>query len=134
MGFREAAEYHLNRAIKFLNLNEDTAMALLEPRKSLEVTFSVRMDDGRVRQFKGYRVQHTDVLGPAKGGIRFHPNVDMDEVKALATLMSIKCCVIGLPYGGGKGGVTVNTKELSESELERVSRGIYSGNCADYFY
>jgi len=123
MGFREAAEYHLNRAIKLLNLNEETAMALLEPRKSLEVTFPVRMDDGLVRQFKGYRVQHTDVLGPAKGGIRFHPNVDMNEVKALATLMSIKCCVIGLPYGGGKGGVTVNTKELSERELERLSRG-----------
>jgi len=123
MGFREAAEHHLNRSIKLLNLNEETAMALLEPRKSLEVTFPVRMDDGRVRQFKGYRVQHTDVLGPAKGGIRFHPNVDMNEVKALATLMSIKCCVIGLPYGGGKGGVTVNTKELSEGELERLSRG-----------
>ncbi|MGI6588479.1 MAG: Glu/Leu/Phe/Val family dehydrogenase [Peptococcia bacterium] len=123
MSFNGTAAYQLKRAIELLKLNDETAKALLEPRRSLEVTFSVRMDDGSVRVFKGYRVQHTDVMGPAKGGIRFHPNVDLDEVKALATLMSIKCSVIGLPYGGGKGGVTVNTKELSEGELERVSRG-----------
>lgn len=123
MGFRETAEYHLEKAINLLGLDEETAKALLEPRRALEVTFSVRMDNGKVKVFKGYRVQHSDVLGPVKGGIRFHPNVDFNEVKALATLMSIKCSVIGLPYGGGKGGVTVNTKELSEGELERLSRG-----------
>jgi len=123
LSFNGTAAYQLKRAIELLKLNDETAKALLEPRRSLEVTFSVRMDDGRIRVFKGYRVQHTDVLGPVKGGIRFHPNVDLDEVKALATLMSIKCSVIGLPYGGGKGGVTVNTKELSEGELERLSRG-----------
>jgi len=123
MGFRETAEHHLEKAIKLLSLDEETAKALLEPRRALEVTFSVRMDNGKIRVFKGYRVQHSDALGPVKGGIRFHPNVDFDEVKALATLMSIKCSVIGLPYGGGKGGVTVNSKELSEGELERLSRG-----------
>ncbi len=123
MSFNGTADYQINRAIKLLDLDEETAKALLEPRRSLEVTFSVRMDDGSVRVFKGYRVQHNDVMGPAKGGIRFHPLVNLQEVKALATLMSIKCAVIGLPYGGGKGGVTVNTKELSEGELERLSRG-----------
>lgn len=123
MGFNEAAQYQIKRAIKLLNLDDETTKALLEPRRALEVSFPVRMDDGKVKVFKGYRVQHTDVLGPSKGGIRFHPNVDFNEVKALATLMSIKCAVIGLPYGGGKGGVTCNVKELSEGELERVSRG-----------
>ncbi|HHX96775.1 MAG TPA: glutamate dehydrogenase, partial [Clostridia bacterium] len=108
LSFNGTADYQINRAIKLLDLDEETAKALLEPRRSLEVTFSVRMDDGSVRVFKGYRVQHNDVMGPAKGGIRFHPLVNLQEVKALATLMSIKCAVIGLPYGGGKGGVTVN--------------------------
>ena len=123
MGFNEAAQYQIKRAINLLKLDEETTKALLEPKKALEVSFPVRMDNGQVKVFKGYRVQHTDVLGPAKGGIRFHPNVDFNEVKALATLMSIKCSVIGLPYGGGKGGVTCNVKEMSEGELERVSRG-----------
>lgn len=123
MGFNEAAAYQIKRAIKLLGLDDETTQAVLEPRRALEVTFPVRMDNGRVKNFKGYRVQHTDVLGPAKGGIRFHQNVDFNEVKALSTLMSIKCSVIGLPYGGGKGGVTCNTKEMSEGELERVSRG-----------
>lgn len=123
MGFNEAAQYQIMRAIKLLNLDDETTKALLEPKRALEVSFPVRMDDGKVKVFKGYRVQHTDVLGPSKGGIRFHPNVDFNEVKALATLMSIKCSVIGLPYGGGKGGVTCNVKEMSEGELERVSRG-----------
>ncbi|HQD53795.1 MAG TPA: Glu/Leu/Phe/Val dehydrogenase dimerization domain-containing protein, partial [Peptococcaceae bacterium] len=123
MKFNEAAQYQIKRAIKLLNLDEETAKAVLEPKRALEVSFPVRMDNGQVKVFKGYRVQHTDVLGPAKGGIRFHPNTDLNEVKALATLMSIKCAVIGLPYGGGKGGVSCNVKEMSEGEIERVSRG-----------
>lgn len=123
MSFYETALFQVKRAIDLLQFNGETSKALLQPRRSLEVTFSVRMDDGSIKVFNGYRVQHTDVLGPAKGGIRFHPNVDFNEVKALAILMSMKCAVVGLPYGGAKGGVTCNPKELSEGELERLSRG-----------
>jgi len=123
LSFYETALYQIKRAIDLLDYQGETAKALLEPKRSLEVTFPVRMDDGNIKLFKGYRVQHTDVVGPSKGGIRFHPKVELDEVKALATLMSVKCAVIGLPYGGGKGGVTCNPKELSEGELERLSRG-----------
>ncbi|NLT94654.1 MAG: Glu/Leu/Phe/Val dehydrogenase [Clostridia bacterium] len=122
MNFYETALYQIKRATKVLGYDEATVEALLAPKRALEVNFTVKMDDGRVKLFKGYRVQHTDALGPAKGGIRFHPSVDFDEVKALSTLMSFKCAVVGLPYGGGKGGVKCNPKELSESELERLSR------------
>ena len=80
------------------------------------------MDTGKVVRFEGYRVQHSTQRGPAKGGIRFHPNVTMDEVKALATWMTWKCAVVNIPYGGGKGGVTCNPKELSMGELERLTR------------
>lgn len=96
---------------------------LKEPMRVLEVSIPVQMDDGSIRVFKGYRSQHNDVLGPAKGGIRFHPNVTLDEVKALSMWMTFKCGVVGLPYGGGKGGVSVDPKELSRGELERLSRG-----------
>jgi len=123
MNFYETALYQIKRAIDLLGIEEEAAKALLEPRRALEVSFTVKMDDGKAKVFKGYRVQHTDAPGPAKGGIRFHPNVDINEVKALGTLMSFKCAVAGLPYGGGKGGVTCNPKELSEGELERLSRG-----------
>src|SRR3989344_732833 len=81
------------------------------------------MDDGKTRLFYGYRVQHNNALGPYKGGIRFHPKVDLDEVKSLAFWMAIKCAVANIPYGGGKGGVSVNPKQLSRKELERLSRG-----------
>jgi glutamate dehydrogenase len=89
----------------------------------VEVSIPVRMDDGSVRVFTGYRAQHNNAIGPTKGGIRFHPNVTADEVKALATWMTFKCAVVGIPYGGAKGGIAVNPKELSKDELERLSRG-----------
>ena len=88
----------------------------------LEVKLPVRMDDGSIQVFKGYRVQHNIARGPAKGGIRFHPKVDIDEVKALALWMTFKCAVVNIPMGGGKGGIEVNPKELSLGELERLSR------------
>jgi glutamate dehydrogenase (NADP+) len=81
------------------------------------------MDDGSLRVFTGYRVRHDDTRGPTKGGIRYHPDVDLAEVKALAFWMTFKCAVVGLPCGGGKGGVVVNAKELSRLELERLTRG-----------
>ncbi|HZK58056.1 MAG TPA: Glu/Leu/Phe/Val dehydrogenase dimerization domain-containing protein, partial [Clostridia bacterium] len=96
---------------------------LRNPMRTLEVTIPVRMDDGSVRTFLGYRAQHNDVIGPFKGGIRIHPGVHMDEVKALSTWMTFKCGVVGVPYGGGKGGIVADPLELSEGELERLSRG-----------
>jgi len=96
---------------------------LKNPMRTLEVTIPVRMDDGSVRTFIGYRAQHNDVIGPFKGGIRIHPGVHMDEVKALSTWMTFKCGVVGVPFGGGKGGIVADSLELSEGELERLARG-----------
>lgn len=95
---------------------------LEEPQKIIQVSLPVRMDDGALKVFQGYRVQHSNVRGPFKGGLRFHPQVDLDEVKALAFWMSLKCAVADIPFGGGKGGIEVNPKELSEAELERLTR------------
>ena len=88
----------------------------------------MKMDDGSIRVFEAFRSQHNDAVGPTKGGIRFHPNVSLDEVRALSTWMTFKCGVVGLPYGGGKGGIIVDPKQLSEGELERLSRGLCSRN------
>jgi glutamate dehydrogenase len=111
-----------NAAVK-LGLEPHIVEILKRPKRVLSVSFPVKMDDGSIRVFEGYRSQHTDVLGPTKGGIRFHPDVTLDEVKALSMWMSFKCAVVGLPYGGGKGGVVCDPQTLSRGELERVSRG-----------
>lgn len=95
---------------------------LREPQRIIEVALPVRMDTGKLKVLKGYRVQYNNARGPFKGGIRFHPNADLDEVKALSFWMAIKCAVVNVPFGGGKGGVAVNPKELSRSERERVTR------------
>ena len=116
------AQQQIRHAAKLLNLEEGIKNILLEPQRVLEVAIPVRMDDGKIRIFKGWRSQHCDAIGPTKGGIRFHPDVDVDEVKALSMWMTLKCGVVGLPYGGGKGGVRVNPKDLSTGELERLSR------------
>ena len=92
------------------------------PRRELTVNFPVTLDSGEVRIFTGYRVQHNTARGPAKGGIRYHPDVTLDEVKALAMWMTWKCAVCNIPYGGAKGGVTCEPKEMSEGELERLTR------------
>ncbi|HHV54560.1 MAG TPA: Glu/Leu/Phe/Val dehydrogenase [Firmicutes bacterium] len=100
---------------------------LLHPERVIEISIPVLMDDGSLRIFTGYRAQHTLTLGPAKGGIRFHPDVTLDEVKALAMWMTLKCGVVGLPYGGAKGGVTCDPQQLSLRELEQLSRGYVRG-------
>ncbi len=105
--------------------------ALRQPMAVLTVDLPVRMDDGSTRHFLGFRCRYNDVLGPTKGGIRFHPDVTLEEVKALALWMSIKCAVVGIPYGGAKGGVIVHPKELSRLELERLSRA-YMRAMADF--
>ncbi|MDF0590097.1 Glu/Leu/Phe/Val family dehydrogenase [Candidatus Methanocrinis natronophilus] len=113
----------LDDCAKILNLNEDVREMLKSPMRELHVSIPVRMDDGRTKVFKGFRVQYNDAKGPTKGGIRFHPEETIDTVRALAAWMTWKCSLMDLPLGGGKGGVICNPKELSENELERLSRG-----------
>ena len=112
-------------------VSDEVVEALSHPYATLSVTLPVRMDDGRVRHFRAYRCRYDTTLGPTKGGIRFHPDVSVDEVQALALWMTLKCAVVGLPYGGGKGGITVDPKELSNMELERLSRA-YMRAIADF--
>lgn len=117
------AQRQIEHAASLLNLPKEVVEILKHPKRVLSVTFPVKMDNGQVRVFEGYRSQHNDAVGPTKGGIRFHPDVTLDEVKALSMWMSFKCGVVGLPYGGGKGGVICDPREMSKGELERVSRG-----------
>ncbi len=116
-------QQQLKEATEKMNLPASVYEVLKYPKRVLTVSIPVKMDDGSMKTFIGYRSQHTDVLGPTKGGIRFHPDVTMDEVKALSMWMTFKCGVVSLPYGGGKGGIICNPKELSKGELERLSRG-----------
>src|SRR5829696_9397979 len=118
----EVAQQQFDLAAEKLNLDEGMRRVLREPRRELTVHFPVHMDDGSVQVFTGYRVQHNLGRGPAKGGIRYHQDVTLDEVKALAMWMTWKCAVVGIPFGGGKGGVTVDPKQLSLSELENLTR------------
>ncbi|MFX1565291.1 MAG: Glu/Leu/Phe/Val dehydrogenase [Promethearchaeota archaeon] len=105
-----------------MNLNPDILELLKNPKRALIVSLPVRMDNGRIRVFEGMRVQHWDAFGPFKGGIRYHPRVCLDEVKALSIWMSIKTAVVGVPYGGAKGGIVCNPKEMSDNELEHLTR------------
>jgi glutamate dehydrogenase/leucine dehydrogenase len=118
----EVALQNFDSAADALELSHDIREMIKYPERILAVSIPVRMDNGRIRRFEGYRVQHSTARGPAKGGIRYHPNVTLDEVKALATWMTWKCAVVNIPFGGGKGGVTCNPKELSLNEIERMTR------------
>jgi glutamate dehydrogenase (NADP+) len=104
------------------NIDPEVIEALLHPKELMAVSLPLRRDNGTKEYFPGYRCRYNNILGPTKGGVRFHPQVNADEVKALALWMTIKCAVVDLPFGGGKGGITVNPKELSPMELERLSR------------
>ena len=116
------AQRQFDLAADRLNLDPGLRRVLREPRRELTVHFPVKMDDGSVQVFTGYRVQHNLGRGPAKGGIRYHQDVTLDEVKALAMWMTWKCAVVGIPYGGGKGGVVVDPKKLSQKEVEALTR------------
>lgn len=105
-----------------MNLDFNAQEILSNPDRIIEVSIPIRMDNGKIKIFRGFRVQHCNLPGPYKGGIRYHPEVNMEEVKALATLMTFKCSVAGLPLGGGKGGIIVDPKKLSPAELERLTR------------
>ncbi len=127
----ENALSQLNKALKYLNLTPSQIERLRNPEKVITVNFPVEMDKGETKIFHGFRVQFNSSRGPYKGGIRFHPQVDMDEVKALAFWMAIKCAVADIPMGGGKGGVEVDPKKLSEGELERLSRSYVRAIASD---
>jgi len=118
----EIAKQQFNRAADYLELETSMRHVLENPKRQLIVSIPVKMDGGDVQVFEGYRVQHNIARGPAKGGIRYHPNVSLDEVKALASWMTWKCATVGIPYGGGKGGVICDPKSLSKNELERLTR------------
>jgi glutamate dehydrogenase (NADP+) len=113
----------LDKAFPHSSIDEEALELLKHPKSVLQVSIPVRMDDGSLRVFEGYRVRYNDARGPTKGGIRYHPEVALPEVKALAFWMTCKCAVAGIPYGGAKGGIIVDPKELSKMELERLSRG-----------
>ena len=116
------ARQQFNKAADYLNLDASTRAVLSNTKRQLIVSIPVKMDGGDVQVFEGYRVQHNIARGPAKGGIRYHPNVTLDEVKALASWMTWKCATVGIPYGGGKGGVICDPKSMSKDELERLTR------------
>ncbi len=116
-------QHQVREAVNALGLEPAVYEILKQPMRFFEVAIPVQLDDGSVRVFMGYRSQHNDALGPAKGGLRFHPQVFPDEVRALSMWMTFKCAVLGLPYGGGKGAIACNPKEMSPGELERLSRG-----------
>src|SRR4030095_5146320 len=113
----EISKQQFQRAAEYLDLEPSMRHVLQRPKRQLIVSIPVKMDGGDVQVFEGYRVQHNIARGPAKGGIRYHPNVTLDEVKALASWMTWKCATVGIPYGGGKGGVICDPKSLSKSEL-----------------
>ncbi len=116
------AQQSFKEAVETLGVEPGVYEILKQPMRTFEVAVPFIRDDGTLQVFTGYRVQHNDALGPTKGGLRFHPDVNADEVKALAMWMSVKCALLGLPYGGGKGGIACDVDQLSEGEIERLSR------------
>jgi len=116
------AQSQVEAVAKILKLDKGLTDFMKNPQRELHVSFPVKMDNGKIQVFKGYRVQHSMARGPTKGGIRYHWDTNVDEVRALSMWMTWKCAVVGIPYGGAKGGVTCNPKEMSQNELERLTR------------
>ena len=117
---------HVLVAAELVGMQHHQRIILAQPMNEIMVHFPVLMDNGHHELFKGYRVQHNNALGPFKGGIRYHSHVNLDDVKSLAALMTMKCALVGVPFGGGKGGVKCNPRELSPDELQRVTRRFVS--------
>ena len=118
----EIATRQIDKAMKLINIDPDVAEILAQPKNELIVNFPVRMESGKFQMFKGYRVQHNNILGPYKGGMRYHPEANLDEMKALASWMTYKSALHEIPFGGGKGGVKVDPRQHSKIELERITR------------
>ena len=123
MKAHEAVRLYFEHAADRLDLDGSMRRLLVMPRREVQVEIPVEMDNGRLETFVGYRVQHDSSRGPMKGGLRFHPDVDLDEVRALATLMTWKTALVDLPYGGAKGGIAIDPRKLSVKEVERI-RGL----------
>lgn len=123
----ESAQLQIKKACEKLNLNPAVYEILKQPQRFMEISIPVKMDDGSLKVFKGYRSAHNHALGPSKGGVRFHQSVNVEEVKALSTWMTLKAGLLAIPYGGGKGGICVDPKKLSDRELESLSRGYVRG-------
>src|SRR5262245_13315983 len=122
MKSQEAVRLYFERAADRLDLDVSMRRLLVMPKREVQVEIPVEMDNGRLETFVGYRVQHDSSRGPMKGGLRFHPDVDLDEVRALATLMTWKTALVDLPYGGAKGGIQCEPHLMSEAELQRMTR------------
>jgi len=118
----EASVEQFQRAADLIEIKEEYRQILSKPKNEIIVNFPVWMDDSTMKVFTGYRIQHNNILGPFKGGLRFHPDVNLDEVRALAAWMTFKTALSGIPYGGAKGGVTINPKEYSDNEMRRIVR------------
>jgi glutamate dehydrogenase (NAD(P)+) len=118
----EIATRQIEKAMKLINIDPDIAQILAQPKNELIVNFPVRMDNGKYQMFKGYRVQHNNILGPYKGGIRYHQEANLDEMKALASWMTYKSALHEIPFGGGKGGVKFDPRQQSKTELEKITR------------
>jgi len=125
------ASTRLEQALKYVNVSDDAIARLQFPKASISVSIPLRFDDGSLQIFRGYRVHYDNTRGPAKGGVRYHPHVSLDEVESLAFWMTFKCALLNLPFGGGKGGISLDPKTLSKQELERVSRS-YIDAIADF--
>ena len=109
-------------AIDILDINNDMLELIAQPHQEIILNFPVKLSDGKIKLLKGYRVQHNNLLGPYKGGLRFHQNVYLDECKALAFWMTIKCALYNIPFGGGKGGIKFNPRDYNSNDLERISK------------
>lgn len=131
LGVFEIAQKQIDDVAAILDLNKGIHEILRWPKRVVEVNMPVRMDDGNIKVFHGYISMHNNAIGPYKGGVRFHQDVSREEVMALSTWMSIKCSVTGIPYGGGKGGIIVDPRELSKGELERLSRAFVQATVKD---
>ena len=112
----------MDKAAKAASIPEEDYLTFKYPERELKVSMPIRMDDGKLQVFEGFRVQHSTVRGPAKGGVRYHQDVNIDEVRALSAWMTFKCTVAAIPYGGGKGGIVCRPREMSKAELERLTR------------
>ena len=130
-GWLKDTRERFERALRFTPISEDAITRLEYPKQTVKCCIPIRMDSGELRVFHGYRCRFDDTRGPTKGGVRYHPSVSLDETETLAFLMTFKCAVAGLPFGGAKGGVAVEAKSLSKFELERLSRG-YIDAFADF--
>jgi glutamate dehydrogenase (NAD(P)+) len=123
----DSTEFYFNRAADFIDLSENVRRLLVTPKREVQVQVAIERDNGEIATYIGYRVQHDDARGPMKGGLRYHPDVDLDEVRSLAALMTWKTAVVNIPYGGAKGGIALDPSRVSARELERITRKFIDG-------